>query len=390
MKESLIYKNRENSNCEKWDGLQNEYGRSDLLPVWVADMDFEAPNCVKVALQNAVDYNVYGYYCLPDSFYDSIIFWEREYQDYEIQREWIRFIPGVVPAIYWLVQMWSQENESVLVMPPVYYPFMNSIKETGRRMVKCPLIKNSQDHYSMDLELFEKLIQKEQVKVFILCSPHNPVGRVWTKTELQEVLDICKKYHVYVIADEIHQDIIMEGYQKITAATCGPYDDILITLTSASKSFNLAGFQFAYAIIPDDTMRARYDQMARRLHFTESNNFAYIATEAAYRGGRGWLESLCEQVEENYQYLKNRLSRELPQISIAPLEGTYLAWVDISKYVIANEVRNVVMNKCRLAVDFGEWFGGLEYSQYIRINLATSKENIAEVVKRLRCIDMND
>lgn len=386
MKEKLVYKNRENSNCEKWDGLQNEYGRLDLLPVWVADMDFEAPLCVKNALQKAVDYNVYGYYCLPDSFYNSIIAWERDCQDYEIQREWIRFIPGVVPAIYWLVQMWSQEDESILVMPPVYYPFMNSIKETGRRLVKCPLRKDNQNHYSMDLELFEILIKQEQVKVFILCSPHNPVGRVWTKEELTVVLDICKKYNVYVIADEIHQDIIMSGYEKVTAATCGSYDNIMITLTSASKSFNLAGFQFAYAIIPDEELRSKYDQMAKKLHFTESNNFAYIATEAAYSGGRDWLESLCELVEGNYQYLKDELSEVLTGATIAPLEGTYLAWVDISNYVAAADVQDVILDKCHLAVDFGEWFGGPEYAQFIRINLATSRDNIREVVNRLKMI----
>ena len=265
MKEEIRYKERKNSNCEKWDGLLAEYGRNDLLPVWVADMDFEAASCVKEALQEYIDFNIYGYYHVPDSFYDSIISWEEKYQGYSVEKSWIRIIPGVVPAIYWLVQMWTKKEESVLIMPPVYYPFFNAVKQTDRRLVECPLCKDGES-YTMNLELFEKKIQEENVKVFILCSPHNPVGRVWRKEELQAVLDICKKYRICVIVDEIHQDIIMSGHKKITAAVCGDYDENLITLTSASKSFNLAGFQCAYAIIPSEKNRQAYDKFMQKIH----------------------------------------------------------------------------------------------------------------------------
>lgn len=385
MKETVIYKERKDTNCEKWDGLYEEYGREDLLPVWVADMDFEAPACVKEALQEYIDFNVYGYYHVPDSFYDAIISWEEKYQGYQIKKEWIRFIPGVVPAIYWLVQMWTKKGESVLVMPPVYYPFLNSVKETGRNLVECPLVKNG-ERYTMGLKLFEKQIRTENVKVFILCSPHNPVGRVWMKEELQAVLDICERYGVYVIADEIHQDIIMSGYEKITAAACGDYDEYLITLASASKSFNLAGFQCAYAIIPNDELRADYDHLAEELHFTEGTNFAYIATQAAYNYGRPWLESVCELIEGNYRYLKDELAKELPEVKIAPLEGTYLAWLDMSAYENPERMKETILNTCHLAVDFGEWFGGEDYKSHIRLNLATSRENIEEVVRRLQLI----
>lgn len=385
MKERVIYKERKNTNCEKWDGLLEEYGGRDLLPVWVADMDFEAPSCVQVALQKYIDFNVYGYYHVPDSFYDSIISWEKNYQGYRVKKEWIRFIPGVVPAIYWLIQMWTQKEESVLIMPPVYYPFFNSIKETGRQLVECPLLKED-EYYKMDLELFENKILKENVKVFILCSPHNPVGRVWTKKELQAVLDICKKNEVYVIADEIHQDIVMSGYKKVSAATCGNYDEYLITLTSASKSFNIAGFQCAYAIIPNDKIREDYDQLAKKLHFTEGNNFSYIATQAVYEHGRPWLEAVCNIVESNYFYLKNELKKVMPKVKIAPLEGTYLAWLDMSDYVDPKRMKETILDKCHLAVDFGELFGGENYKSHIRLNLATSRENIEEVVKRLQLV----
>ena len=385
MKERVIYKERKNTNCEKWDGLLEEYGRRDLHPVWVADMDFEAPSCVQVALQKYIHFHICGCYYVPDSFYDSIISWEKNYQGYRVKKEWIRFIPGVVPAIYWLIQMWTQKEESVLIMPPVYYPFFNSIKETGRQLVECPLLKED-EYYKMDLELFENKILKENVKVFILCSPHNPVGRVWTKKELQAVLDICKKNEVYVIADEIHQDIVMSGYKKVSAATCGNYDEYLITLTSASKSFNIAGFQCAYAIIPNDKIREDYDQLAKKLHFTEGNNFSYIATQAVYEHGRPWLEAVCNIVESNYFYLKNELKKVMPKVKIAPLEGTYLAWLDMSDYVDPKRMKETILDKCHLAVDFGELFGGENYKSHIRLNLATSRENIEEVVKRLQLI----
>ena len=302
-----------------------------------------------------------------------------------MKKEWIRFIPGVVPAIYWLIQMWTQKEESVLIMPPVYYPFFNSIKETGRQLVECPLLKED-EYYKMDLELFENKILKENVKVFILCSPHNPVGRVWTKKELQAVLYICKKNEVYVIADEIHQDIVMSGYKKVSAATCGNYDEYLITLTSASKSFNIAGFQCAYAIIPNDKIREDYDQLAKKLHFTEGNNFSYIATQAVYEHGRPWLEAVCNIVESNYFYLKNELKKVMPKVKIAPLEGTYLAWLDMSDYVDPKRMKETILDKCHLAVDFGELFGGENYKSHIRLNLATSRENIEEVVKRLQLV----
>lgn len=385
MKEEIRYKERKNSNCEKWDGLLEEYGRNDLLPVWVADMDFEAAPCVKEALQEYIDFNVYGYYHVPDSFYDSIISWEEKYQGYFVEKDWIRIIPGVVPAIYWLVQMWTKKEESVLIMPPVYYPFFNAVKQTDRRLVECPLCKDGES-YTMNLELFEKKIQEENVKVFILCSPHNPVGRVWRKEELQAVLDICKKYGIYVIADEIHQDIIMSGYQKITAAVCGDYDENLITLTSVSKSFNLAGFQCAYAIIPSEKNRQAYDKVMQKIHITETTNFSYIVMQAVYEKGRPWLESVCEIIESNYEYLKTELKKVLPEVKIAPLEGTYLAWLDMSAYIEPEWMKQTLLEECHLAVDFGEWFGGEMYKSHIRLNLATSKKNMEEVVRRMAMV----
>lgn len=381
---TVVYKDRRNTDCEKWDGLESQFGRDDLLAAWVADMDFEAPVCIKAALQKYVDFNVYGYYAEPEAYKNAFIKWEKNYQQYEICREWVRFIPGVVPAIYWLVQTWAAEGEGVIVMPPVYYPFLNSIKETGRRIVTCPL-KESDGRYCFDLELFEEKIITEKAKVFILCNPHNPVGRVWTEEEIRSVLDICKAHGVYVISDEIHQDIIMPGYVKTTAANTGDYDDILVTLTSASKSFNIAGLQNAFAIIPAEDNRATFDEIIKRVHLSEGGTPGYIAVQAAYEDGREWLNEVIEIIADNYRTLKSSLERNLPTARVFPLEGTYLAWIDLGSCAGVKNVEETMLSECRVACDFGEWFGGEEYKNYIRINLATSKENVTEIARRIAC-----
>lgn len=380
--ETIIYKDRENTNCEKWDGLQEQYGQSGLLPMWVADMDFEAPACVQKALKEYIEFNVYGYYKVPTGFYQTFIDWEKNYHNYTVKREWLRVMPGVVPAIYWCIQMLTEVQDSVVVMPPVYYPFFHAVKETGRNVVKCPL-KRDGDSYTMDMELLKKLVRHERAKVLILCSPHNPVGRVWTRQELKEMLDLCKEHHVYVISDEIHQDIIMEGQEQIPAATVGDYDEILLTVTAATKTFNLAGCQSAFLIVSNEKLRCHCDEMLKKIHLTEGNAFGYVAVQAAYENGRSWLEQVLILIKKNYQYLKKELKKQLPKAVVAPLEGTYLSWVDLSSYIEQGKMEEIIQRKCRLAVDYGEWFGGKEYEQFIRLNLATKKENVKETVKRL-------
>lgn len=382
MQETVKYRDRKNTDCEKWDGLKEQFGKAELLPAWVADMDFEAPACVQEALRKYVDFNVYGYYKVPEDYWQSFISWERKYHSYQVKKEWIRFVPGVVPAIYWLIQMLTGEGDSVLVMPPVYYPFFHAAEETGRRLIRCPL-RCRNGVYEMDTELFKRKIKEEKVRLFILCSPHNPVGRVWTRKELKTILDLCLENHVFVIADEIHQDLITGEREQTAAAAVGSYDSILITLTSAAKTFNLSGCQNGFLIIPDSGLRQRYDETARRLHLTEGGSFGYIAVQAAYQGGRQWLEKVLCLVRDNYVCLKEALSQSLPEAVVSPLEGTYLAWVDLSGAVKKERVKELVQNRCGLAVDFGEWFGGREYEGYIRINLATSRENVKEIADRL-------
>lgn len=362
--------------------MERVFGDSDLLPMWVADMDFEAPECVKEAIVKYAADGLYGYYRVPDAYYDAFIAWEKNYHNYDVKREWIQYVPGVVPALYWLVQVLTSVGDHVAVMPPVYPPFYSAVKDNNRKLAKCPLL-NENGKYTMDLERFEALMSEKQVKLFILCSPHNPAGRVWSEQELRAVLEICRRYGVYVVADEIHQDLIMSGHEQISAAVVGDYGDMLVTLTSATKTFNIAGCQNAFLVIQDEAIRKRLEKITKTIHAEEGNAFGYIAVQAAYEGGREWLDDLLQQVEVNYRVLKTELAAHLPQAVISPLEGTYLAWVDMRAYLAPGEIKAVVQDSAGLAVNFGNLFGGGDYASYIRINLATRQESVEAAAKRL-------
>lgn len=378
----VAYKDRLGTDCNKWDGCEEKFGDRNLLPLWVADMDFEAPSCVKEALRKYVDFGVFGYYRVPDSYYEAFINWEKTYHDYEVKKEWIRFAPGVVPAFNWLIHILTNEQDGVLITPPVYYPFKDAIVNNNRMVIESPLVR-MEDHYELDYEDFEQKIKEQNVKLFIFCTPHNPVGRVWKKEEIVKVLDICKKYGAYVIADEIHQDIIMKGYQKVTAATTGDYDEIMVTLTAATKTFNLAGCQNSIVVIPDETLRKRYDDYLTKLRITGGNAFGYVAVQSAYEGGRAWLDEVLNLIEENYHLMKSILEEKLPKVWIPKLEGTYLMWIDLGAYVSADEIESVIQKDCGLAVDYGSWFGGESYGTFVRVNLATREENIRLAAEKI-------
>lgn len=378
----VIYKDRLGTDCNKWDGCEEKFGDEHLLPLWVADMDFEAPSCVKQALKEYVDFGVFGYYQIPNRYYEAFINWEKTYHDYDVKKEWIRFAPGVVPAFNWLIHILTNERDGVLITPPVYYPFKDAVVNNNRTLVESPLMR-LEDHYELDYEDFERKIKEQNVKLFIFCTPHNPVGRVWKRDEIVKVLDICKKYGVYVIADEIHQDIIMDGYQKVTAAATGNYDEIMVTLTAATKTFNLAGCQNSIVVIPNESLRKRYDDYLTRLRITGGNAFGYIAVQSAYEGGRKWLDEVLNIIEENYHLMKSILEEKLPKVWIPKLEETYLMWIDLGAYVSADEIESVIQKDCGLAVDYGSWFGGEAYGTFIRVNLATREENIRLAAEKI-------
>lgn len=376
------YKDRKNTQSRKWDGCLAKFGREDLLPLWIADMDFETPECVKNSLKSYVDMGAFGYYDPPKEYFEAFIQWEEKRHGYKVETDWIRFAPGVVPAFNWIIHMLTDKNDSVIIMPPVYYPFREAVENNHRKLVVSPLIRTD-DSYIMDYEGFEKEIIDNQVKLFIFCSPHNPAGRVWKKEEIQQVLDICKKHQVYVISDEIHQDLIMSGNKQIPSASVGDYDDMLITLTAATKTFNLASCQNSFVIIPDKKLREKYDTYLEELRIHGGNAFGYVAIRSAYEGGAEWLEEVLTIIESNYHLLKERLESELPKVWIPRLEGTYLMWIDLAAYVKPEQIEDVIGNQCGLAVDYGSWFGGKDNGSCIRINLATRQENIELAAKKI-------
>lgn len=366
---------RKGTDCNKWDGQKKMFGEEGLHAMWVADMDFKVADCVQEALHKYVDFGVFGYMRVPDSYYQACIDWEYEHHGYKMEREWIRFSPGVVSGFNWIIQFMTEKNDAIIVTTPVYYPFLHAVTNNERKLITSDLI-NDHGNYRIDFQDFENKIIENDVKLFILCSPHNPVGRVWKKEELKQLFDICRKHHVFVVADEIHQDLVYGENKHVPSFSVGDYEDMMIMIIAPSKTFNLAGAQNSEVIIPNPDLREKWDKYVNGIRVLGGNAFGYIAAEAAYRGGEEWLDQVKKQIQENYQYMKETFADRLPDVVVSPLEGTYLTWIDLSAYVGADDMKEFMQKKCRLAVDYGDWFGGEPFAGFIRINLATSLENV--------------
>lgn len=375
MKNQVIYKDRRNTNSTKWDDLTPNFGEEGLHAMWVADMDFEVPDCVQHALVSYTQYGAFGYYKTPEEYFSSFISWEKTYHNYDVKKEWLRFAPGVVPAINWWIQILTEKDQGVIVLTPVYYPFLNAVKDNDRSLICCDLINNG-GIYTIDFDAFEKSLVENSVKLFILSSPHNPVGRVWNKEELTRLMEVCKKHNVYVLADEIHQDITFGNAVQLPAATLGNYDSFLITLTAATKTFNLASCKNSFVVIPDETLRRRFDDFTLKIHLTDGNAFGYTAVTAALTQGRPWFESVKKIIADNEAYIKETFAEKLPLVEISPLEGTYLLWMNFAAYLKPTEVKDFMQKKCGLAFDYGDWFGGQQFGTFIRMNLATSQDSV--------------
>lgn len=382
MGENIIFIDRRNTDCDKWDGLRGRFGRDDLLPMWVADMDFQAPACVTQALEAYVHQGVFGYYKVPRSYKDAFLDWERQYHDLALERSWLRFSPGVVPAINWMIQLLTRPGDAVMVQTPVYYPFMDGVNSNKRRLICCELVKEG-GVYRIDYERFARDIEENSVKLFILCSPHNPVGRVWTHEELGTMLEICRRHGVRVVSDEIHHDIVFAPARHTPTLCVEGYEDMVIMLTAPSKTFNLAGCKNAFVVIPNEEIRRDYDAFLDALRIREGNTFGYIAAEAAYRGGRAWFEAVREVIYGNYCYIKEQFSRALPGVVLSPLEGTYLLWADFSACLKPEEVSAFMETRCHLAFDHGDWFGGPAFAGFVRMNLATDRSLVEQAVSTI-------
>ncbi len=378
----IKYIDRQNTDCFKWDGLYDTFGEEGLLPLWVADMDFELAGCITGAINDYFARGIPGYYRVPESYYEAFIAWETAEHGLTVDRDQIRFAPGVVAGVNWLVQLLTDPGDAVAIMTPVYYPFKTAVTNNDRKLV-CSELLDTAAGYRIDFDDLENQIAEEDVRLLILCSPHNPVSRVWHRDELQTLLEICRRHDVMILSDEIHHDLIFGGAKHIPLLSLTDDRDKVIMLTSASKTFNIAGLQNSIIVIPDQTIRARWDAFVKGLSVGSGNSLGYIASEAAWRDGKDWLEEVRAVIYGNYLWLKNELAAHLPKTRVIDLEGTYLCWIDLGAYVPADEIVDVVQHDCRLAVDFGEWFENNTPSTFIRINLATSRENIEEAAGRL-------
>lgn len=375
---------RKGTTSLKWDLLEERYGDAGLLPMWVADMDFKTCDSIVEALTARVNHGIFGYSYVPQSYYDAFFDWMETRHNYRPQKEWVRLATGIVTALYWFVNCYTRPGDGVIILTPVYYPFHNAIKECGRALITCDLVSDDNGRFTVDYAAFEKVIVDNNAKMFILCSPHNPVGRVWKEDELDRMLDICKRNGVLVISDEIHQDFIFGDNKHIPApiVSGGKYVDNLVLVNAASKTFNLAALIHSNIIISDPKLRAQYDDYEKMHNRTDFNTMGLTATEAGYRGGVDWLDGLKAVIESNFNYVKTEMNKHFPQVVVSPLEGTYLPFLDMRKWMDQAKLREFIEKKCRLAVDYGEWFGE-SFAGYIRLNLATDPKYVKTAIENI-------
>ena len=330
--EELIYRDRRGTNSNKWNHLTGRFTREGLLGLWVADMDFAAPACVREALRRKVDFGVFGYDTAPDSYYEAFIRWEKTYHGYAVQRDWLRYSPGVVAAFNWFVQLFTQPGDGVLVQTPVYYPFLSAATDNGCRLI-CSELVNTDGVYTIDFADFERKLAEERVKVFLLCSPHNPVGRVWRREELERMLSLCRQYGVRVIADEIHHDFTYGEPSHIPTATVGDHDDMLVTLTAPSKTFNLAGLVGSYHIIYNPWIRDRVEKESSLSHYNSMNVLSMHALIGAYQQeGQVWLDELRQVLTENVRWACDYIDRHIPGVQVSRPQGTYMLFLDCTRW----------------------------------------------------------
>lgn len=381
--------NRKGTHSTKWEQEPKDYDEQAnpaagrLLPLWVADMDFRTPPAVVEALVKRAEHGIFGYSTATDSYYEAVIDWHKRRYGRSIEKEWIVLAPGVVPALNMIVQSFIQPGDKVLIQRPVYYPFFKAIENHGGEIVSNSLVYEN-GRYQMDFaDLAEKAADPD-VKMAILCSPHNPVSRVWTRDELLQFGQICLENDVLVVSDEIHCDLIHPGYSFTSFASLGDeFEQKSIVCTAPSKTFNLAGLHTSNIIIPDPEMRQRVKQTMDKHRMPGANPFGLTATEAAYNHGGAWLDAVMDYVADNYAFMEAYLAQHLPQMKPIPPEGTYLLWVDCQKLGLDPAARRqLLLNEARVYLDEGELFG-LEGEMFERFNLACPRSVLAEALERI-------
>ena len=374
---------RRGTDCMKWDGLKDKFGEDDLIGMWIADMEFKTSRHIREAMLRRVEHGIFGYTQVSDEYYKSLSLWMEERYGLPVEKEWVRICTGCVTALAYAINCYTQPGDACLIMKPVYYPFFNVVTNNHRRLVDVDL-DYADGCWSMNFERIENAITENDVKLILLCSPHNPAGALWSEEVLDRLFAICRKHHVLVASDEIHQDLVINPDKRFVPALKvggGKYSELLITINSASKTFNLATLLHAHIIIADDKLRTQYDAYAGGINRTEPSIMGLVATMAGYQHGGEWLDNLLEVVRDNYSFLKNELAAHLPKATVCCLDATYLVMLDLRAYC-DEDCQAFVQGKAKLGVDYGEWFGE-QYRGFIRMNLATDPAFVRQAVENL-------
>ncbi|WP_430784603.1 MalY/PatB family protein [Virgibacillus flavescens] len=374
--------NRKQTRSVKWDILSSVFQSDDVLPMWVADMDFKTPQPVIDALKERAEHGIFGYTIVDTDVENSIADWQKRRHSWQIDTSWLTFSPGVVASLHIAIQTFTEPKDKVLIQTPVYTPFYHVIEKHDREVVKNTL-KYKDNAYQIDFEDFEEKL-KSGVKAFVLCSPHNPVGRVWSKEELQKMADLCITYNVLIISDEIHGDLTFPGSKHIPIASLSnEISQQTITFMSPSKTFNLAGLQASYAITEDKNMRIKFkEQMGNQGHHI-LNTMGIIAMETAYNHGDEWLEELRNVLQENRNYVAEMFSQHTNELKVIDMEGTYLVWIDCSGLNLDDKsLKTFMIEKAKVGLNAGIEYGE-EGKQFMRMNIACPRETLKEGVERI-------
>ncbi|MDX9881473.1 MAG: PatB family C-S lyase [Prolixibacteraceae bacterium] len=374
--------NREGTNSVKYDGRPHFFGQKDVLPLWVADMDFKAPDFIVEAIRSRAQHEIYGYTFRPESYNEAIVHWLKTRHNWEIQKEWIHFSPGVVPSLAFSVMCFTEPGDSVIVQPPVYFPFFSAVKNNGRELIENPL-RLENGRYFMDFEDLEKKIQAD-TKMLLLCNPHNPGGMAWTKKELQKLSRICTENNILVVSDEIHSDLIFRGFKHTPFALVSEESALnSITCMAPSKTFNIAGLSTSFLVIPNKKIFDKYDNLMKATQLYGGNIFGAVALEAAYTKGADWLDQMMAYIEGNYTFVEQFLGENIPQIVPIKPEATYLVWLDFSALGLKDADINSRLIKAGVGLNRGIQFGR-QGKGFMRLNLGCPRSILTEALGRMK------
>jgi cysteine-S-conjugate beta-lyase len=373
---------RRGTGSVKFDGLKEYFGSPDLLPMWVADMDFQAPPGIIAAIKERADHGIFGYTLVDSQFYDAVVSWMKSRHGWEVSSDWILFCPGIVPALALSLMAYTEPGDRVLLQSPVYPPFFSVIKDYGRLLVNNQL-NELNGRYTIDFDDLEKKLS-DRVKMMFFCNPHNPAGRVWTREEVNMVAGMCRKYNVVLVSDEIHSDLIYDGHLHIPAALDPAVADNMIICMAPSKTFNLAGLASAFLIIPDRTLREKMKVQIDNLHVSHGNVFGLVALQAAYNSGSEWLKALMAYLLANRNTVADFFREELPAITPVIPEGTYLVWLDCKKTGMDDrQLKRLFIREAGVATNPGPVFGpGGE--GFHRLNIGCPRTRLIEALERIR------